>query len=229
MCERSAGKLLIHLQRPWDVVLPARISSIRGKYGRYSWWTFLWCFEGSISSQCYWGKLYGRDKIVWNVLRELQSELLLDLIHKQSLQSLTLGYLLAKALWVFQHSCYIRSLDVPHKCMQTLASTWKSSVDWFMLMECINAFHLLYFPRSLTLNYWPAIPSGPHRKKKKDKWNCPFYVGVLLWGFTLPHHEVNPFSSWQTEQSFMRLCYLRTALWRLQRKSYMLTSAHGKN
>lgn len=44
-------------------------------------------FEGFISSWCYWAELYGRDKRVWNIPRELQL-LLLELIHKQSLQSL---------------------------------------------------------------------------------------------------------------------------------------------
>ncbi len=83
-----------------------------------------------------------------------------------------------------------------------------------MLMECILSVPLL-LPASPNLNrhYRPVVPWGPHRKKKKDGWNCPFYSDVLLWGFTLLHYEANPSSSCQTKRCFMRLCYLHTLLY----------------
>lgn len=77
------------------------------------------------------------NKIVWNIPRELRL-LLLELMHK-SLQSLNswLPFTKSSAPGFSNTPRYIRTLDVPHKRTQTLASTWKSSVDWFMLMECI--------------------------------------------------------------------------------------------
>lgn len=100
-----------------------------------------------------------------------------------------------------------------------------------MLMECIFSLPFkLYFPESLTLHYRPGVPWGPHRKRKEDGWNCPFYGDVLLLGFTLLRLEVNPSSSCHTKQSTTRLRYLHTLLYGgCKRKSYTLTSAHGKN
>lgn len=64
-------------------------------------------------------------------------------------------------------------------------------------------------------------PWGPHRKRKEDRWNCPFYGNLLLLEFTLLHYKVNPSSSCQSERKFSWDCVTRTLVFTVTAKKIL--------
>lgn len=55
-------------------------------------------------------------------------------------------------------------------------------IRWLVYADGVHikcSIYSLLPPQSLTLHYRPHVPWGPHRKRKEDRWNCPFYGHVL--------------------------------------------------